>query len=138
MKRLPVWLSALWWGSLTTIGFVVAPLLFAHLPTPALAGNMAARLFTAQTWIGLCCGLLLLMYSRSRWVDERLDWSASLMALVVAAMLCALLAEFVVAPRIVARDNLRWWHAVGTGLYGLQWLLAASLLWKFSRVHPSA
>jgi hypothetical protein len=60
------------------------------------------------------------------------------MALVVAAMLCALLVEFVVAPRIVARDNLRWWHAVGTGLYGLQWLLAGSLLWKFSRVHPSA
>ena len=46
--RLPVFAAALWWGSLTTTGFVVVPLLFAHLPTPALAGQTAARLFTAQ------------------------------------------------------------------------------------------
>jgi hypothetical protein len=36
--RLPVMLAALWWGSLTAVGFVVVPLLFAHLPTPAMAG----------------------------------------------------------------------------------------------------
>ena len=41
--RLPVLVAALWWGSLTTIGFLVVPLLFAHLPTPAVAGAMAAQ-----------------------------------------------------------------------------------------------
>ena len=48
-ERLPVLLAALWWGSLTTLGALVVPLLFAYLPMPAMAGNMAARLFAAQT-----------------------------------------------------------------------------------------
>jgi len=56
-----VWLAALWWGSLTTVGFFVVPMLFANLPTPAMAGNMAAKLFSAQTWVALICGLLLLL-----------------------------------------------------------------------------
>jgi hypothetical protein len=29
----------LWWGSLTTLAFFVVPMLFAHLPTPAMAGD---------------------------------------------------------------------------------------------------
>ena len=48
-ERLPVFLAALWWGSLCSIGFVAVPMLFAHLPTPALAGFMADKLFAAQT-----------------------------------------------------------------------------------------
>ena len=43
--RLPVMLAALWWGSLTALGFLVVPMLFANLPTPAMAGGMAAKLF---------------------------------------------------------------------------------------------
>jgi len=35
-----------------------------------------------------------------------------------------------VCPRIVARENLRLWHSVGTGLYALQWLCAAAVLWR--------
>ena len=62
--RLPALFAALWWGSLTAVGFMVVPLLFAHLPTPALAGGMAAKLFTVQTWVSLACGLLMLMASR--------------------------------------------------------------------------
>jgi hypothetical protein len=45
-------------------------------------------------------------------------------------MLCALLQEFAVAQRIVARQNLAFWHALGTGLYAAQWICAAVLLWK--------
>lgn len=45
-------------------------------------------------------------------------------------MLLALLLEFAVAPRIVARDNLRLWHSVGSVMLGLQWLCAALLLWR--------
>jgi hypothetical protein len=49
---------------------------------------------------------------------------------VFAGLLLALLAEFAVAPRIVARDNLRLWHSVGSAMYLLQWLCAGALLWK--------
>ena len=50
LARVAPFAAALWWGSLTAVGFVVVPLLFKFLPTPAMAGHMAARLFTAQTW----------------------------------------------------------------------------------------
>ena len=59
--RIVTFASALWWGSLTAIGFMAVPLLFKFLSTPALAGNMAARLFTAQTWLSVACGVALLL-----------------------------------------------------------------------------
>lgn len=122
--------AALWWGSLTGLGAVVVPLLFVHLPTPALAGQTAARLFTAQTWIGLACGLLALLASRPRGGEARMDWAGGALGFVLAGLLFALLAEFAVAPRIVARENLRVWHSVGSALYALQWLCALVVLLK--------
>jgi Domain of unknown function (DUF4149) len=47
--RFGLMIAALWWGSLTALGFVIVPMLFTHLPSPAAAGQMAAKLFTAQT-----------------------------------------------------------------------------------------
>ena len=34
------------------------------------------------------------------------------------------------SPRIMARDNLRLWHGIGTGMYALQWVCALVTLWK--------
>jgi hypothetical protein len=45
-------------------------------------------------------------------------------------MLLALLSEFAVAPRIVARENLRLWHSVGTLMYAVQWVCAGVTLAK--------
>ena len=59
--RFGLFLAALWWGSLTGLGFVVVPLLFMHLDSPAAAGAMAAKLFTAQTWLSTGCAMLLLL-----------------------------------------------------------------------------
>lgn len=130
--RLPVLLAALWWGSLTTLGAMVVPLLFAHLPTPAMAGGMAARLFGAQTWLSLACGLLLMMSSRSDQAPAVLSRLGPALLLAVSAMLLALLSEFAVAPRIVLRENLRFWHSVGSALYALQWLCVTALLWRLA------
>lgn len=130
VARLPVFVAALWWGSLTVIGFLVVPLLFAHLPTPAIAGQMAARLFSAQTWVAVACGMLFLLFSRSNRSSALVESGKSALVFVVAGLLLALLAEFAVSPRIVARENLKLWHAVGSGLYLLQWLCAGVVLWK--------
>lgn len=137
-QRIPVLAAALWWGSLTTLGVVVVPLLFVHLPTPALAGQTAARLFTAQTWISLACGLLVLMASRPRGESARMDWAHGALGFVLGGLLFALLAEFAVAPRIVARENLRLWHSLGSGLYALQWLCALVVLWKMTGERSAA
>ncbi|MES3010192.1 MAG: DUF4149 domain-containing protein [Pseudomonadota bacterium] len=130
VARLPVFVAALWWGSLTVIGFLVVPLLFAHLPTPAIAGQMAARLFSAQTWVAVACGMLFLLFSRSNRSSALVESGKSALVFVVAGLLLALLAEFAVSPRIIARENLKLWHAVGSGLYLLQWLCAGVVLWK--------
>lgn len=131
-QRLPVLAAALWWGSLTAIGFLAVPMLFAHLPTPALAGQVAAKLFAAQTWVAVGCGLLLLFASRSAHEPTRMDWADGVLPFVFAGVLLALLAEFAVAPRIIARDNLRLWHGVGSAMYVLQWVCAGTTLWKTS------
>ena len=131
--RLPVMFAALWWGSLTAVGFVVVPQLFAHLPTPAMAGAMAARLFTAQTWVSVACGVLLLLASRERGGGGTAAWAKTATPFIVAGLLLALLVEFAVAPRIVARENLKLWHGVGSAMYLLQWLCAGPALWKASR-----
>ena len=132
LTRLPTLLAALWWGSLTTIGLLVVPLLFAHLPTPALAGGMAARLFAAQTWVTVTCCVLLLLISRPKGEVAQYSWAQAAMVFVVAGLLLALLQQYGVAPRIVARENLRLWHSVGTLMYVLQWLCAAVVLWHTS------
>jgi Domain of unknown function (DUF4149) len=134
--RLPVGVAALWWGSLTTIGFLVVPLLFLHLPTPAIAGAMAAALFKAQTWVGVVCGLLLLVWTRRRaFALVNTDYIAIIC--IAFGMLLALLLEFAVAPRIMARDNLRLWHMLGSVMYVLQWLCAGATFWKLIPEPPT-
>jgi hypothetical protein len=132
MSRLPFWAAALWWGSLSTIGFLVVPMLFASLPSPALAGNMAARLFAAQTWVSCACALLLLISSRQNQALAPVHIEQEATIFIVGGMLLALLAEFAVAPRIVARENLRLWHSVGSAMYLLQWLCAGATFWKLT------
>lgn len=121
--RVPPLAAALWWGSLTAIGFIAVPTLFANLPTPAQAGQAAAKLFTSQAWTSVGCAMLLLVGIRRSGRNELLGW-------VLAGALLALLMEFAVAPRIVLRENLAFWHAAGTGMYFGQWVCAGAVLWK--------
>ena len=129
-KRLPFFAAALWWGSLSVIGFVAVPMLFANLPSPAMAGFMAAKLFAAQTWISVACTGLLLVISRKKHSVEFEYWAQAALGFIVAGMLLALLVQYGVSPKIVARENLKLWHSVGTGMYALQWLCAAAVLWR--------
>lgn len=133
LQRLPVFIAALWWGSLTTLGALVVPLLFVYLPTPALAGATAAHLFAAETWVAVACGLLLLLISRPKGSVTQYPWARSAMVFILAGMLLAVLVQFGVAPRIQARQNLRLWHSVGSVMYALQWLCALAVLWRTAR-----
>ena len=51
------------------------------------------------------------------------------MVFVIAGLLLALLQQYGVAPRILARQNLRLWHSAGSVMFGLQWLCALAVLW---------
>lgn len=132
LARVAPFAAALWWGSLTAVGFMVVPLLFKFLPTPAMAGHMAARLFTAQTWVSVACAVVLLLVSRSNRPPEQARRAQAALVFIVLGMLLALLIEFAVAPRIVARENLRLWHGAGSVMYVVQWLCAAAVLWRIT------
>ena len=132
LARVAPFAAALWWGSLTAVGFMGVPLLFKFLPTPAMAGHMAARLFTAQTWVSVACGVVLSLVSRSNRPAALAGRAQAALVFIVLGMLLALLIEFAVAPRIVARENLRLWHGAGSVMYVVQWLCAAAVLWRIT------
>ena len=134
-----IFAAAIWWGSLTTLGFFVVPMLFQHLPTKALAGNMAARLFEVQTWVSVGCCLILLLFVRKRGTENGQNMAQNVIFIartatifIVLGMLLSLLVAFGVSPRILARENLMLWHAVGSLMYLAQWVCAGVVLWKLS------
>jgi len=130
MRTLPLWVAALWAISLTTLGFFVVPMLFMHLPTPAMAGTMAAKLFTVQTYLSTGCGMVLLAAFRSNRPLAPVHVAQAATLFVVTGVLLALLVEFGVAPHIVARDNLALWHRVGSAMYFVQWVCALVVFGK--------
>ena len=135
-QRIGLLAAALWWGSLTALGFVVVPMLFMHLGSPAAAGAMAARLFGAQTWISCACALLMLMVFNQKDRFPQVVQGNTAIKFIVAGMLLALLVEFGVAPRIVSArtdgGNLRLWHGLGSAMLLGQWLCAGFTLWRLS------
>ncbi len=50
----------LWVGSMWTVGYLVAPVLFSSLPDPMTAGDIAGRLFWITGYLGIACGGFLL------------------------------------------------------------------------------
>lgn len=103
-------LLTLWAGSLWVTGFMVAPVLFASLDDRALAGSIAGELFGLTAWLGLGCGLALLVaaYVRGGRGGWRL-WVMVIMLLLVAA------GQFVLAPMIA---DLRASGQSGTPRFG--------------------
>lgn len=150
MHRLAILLAALWWGGITALSFVAVPTLFANLESPAVAGPVAAKLFSLQSWAGLVLGValvLLLRRQRTRWVADAsavVGMKALLVTtmVVMLAMLLAMLQEFAVAPNIVTAratgGNLRLWHSLGSVLVLGQWCCAGAVLCRLAGVQRAA
>nr|WP_245637949.1 DUF4149 domain-containing protein [Hydrogenophaga taeniospiralis] len=152
MQRLAVFLAALWWGGISGLSFVAVPTLFASLGSPAVAGPVAAKLFSLQCWAGLVLGLaLLLVLRRQRSMAqfplageamdpqrlEAMQRVLTTMGFVLLGMLLALLQEFGVAQKIVSAratgGNLRLWHSVGSVMVLGQWLCAGAVLLRTAK-----
>ncbi len=120
------------------------------MPNKALAGNMAARLFEVQTWVSVGCGLVLLLILRPKRFENQLDRENTskndknrplaclfitygAILFVALGMLMSLLVAFGMSPRIVVRENLMLWHAVGRVMYLAQWVCAGMVMCKLSR-----
>ena len=134
-SRLSLFALVAWWASISVLGFWVVPMLFAAMATPAEAGRLAARLFSQQSWVALVCGIaLLLLHRRAAAMRDGLPAdpvARSIVIAVLVALFAVLVGQYGVSPRIVARDNLKLWHAVGSVLYLVQWLCVTALLWRW-------
>ena len=129
--------AALWWGSLTALGFVVVPMLFTYLASPAMAGAMAAKLFTAQAWLSIACTMfLLLVFNKKEATDQSIRGQQAI-KFIVTGLLLTVLVEFAVAPNIInakaTGGDLKFWHAFGSAMYLGQWLCAGMSLWILVR-----
>ena len=133
VRVFPLWFAAAWLMSLSTVGFLVVPLLFVYLPSPALAGGMAAHLFTAQTVLSAACAIGLLVVVRMPRCGITSDVAPGLSLWALGGFLLALLVELAVAPRIVAREDLAFWHRIGTAMYAGQWVCAVAVFVALSR-----
>ena len=97
-----------------------------------MAGSMAAKIFSAQTWVSCACGSLLLLKMQQKQALAPVHKAQAAIVYIALGVLLALLVELFITPRIVARENLRLWHAVGSAMYLLQWVCAAMTLWKLT------
>ena len=134
--RFGLMVAALWWGSLTALGFIVVPMLFTYLPSPAAAGQMAAKLFTAQTWLSIACSMFLLLVYNKKGVDAQDKRARAAITFIVVGLLLAVLVEFGLSPRIISAradgGNLKLLHGLGSAMYFGQWVCAGFALWVLS------
>lgn len=99
VRRLVV---TIWVGSLLTIGYVVAPTLFATLADTILAGTIAGRLFRIEAWIGVVSGMILLGLVRFA-PESHHDKTRKMTGWVVGGMLlCVLVGYFALQPLMSA------------------------------------
>jgi len=136
-------LVTLWAGSLWTVGYLIAPVLFATLADRRLAGTIAGSLFRAEAWLSVACGLLLLAIFRAE-PNRILRNNGS--RLVIGMLLCVLIGYFALQPFMaeiraaeaasggVMNDAMRTrfglLHGIASVVYLIQSLLAAVLVWR--------
>ncbi|MEX0141742.1 DUF4149 domain-containing protein [Massilia sp. LMS1-1-1.1] len=146
LARVRILVATLWAGSLWTIGFIVAPTLFATLSDRVLAGNIAGSMFRAEAWLSIVCALILL--ALLQWAPGALELKRRrlLGALVLSMLVCALLSHFGISPLMAElkaqvqgssgimdeamRSRFGMLHGVSTVIFAVQSVLAGVLIWK--------
>jgi hypothetical protein len=88
--------SALWAGSLWTIGYVVAPTLFLSLHDNVQAGTIVGFLLRIEAWLSIACAIILMVLVKAS-VEEPAR-KRTLLLLVAGMLACALVIWLGVQP----------------------------------------
>lgn len=138
-------LATLWVGCGWTIGYVVAPTLFATLPDPMQAGTIAGSLFRVEAWLSVTCavGLLLLLAAANR--NREVPGYRTQATLVAAMLACTVIGYFGLQPFMAAlretvsvggvmsgptKVQFGMLHGIASALHLLQSLLGIALILK--------
>jgi hypothetical protein len=120
-------LSVLWAGSLWSVGLWVTPILFAVESDHRLAGVLAGRIFSIETYVGIAVAVFaLLLPGRSKFV-----WGY-LAAALLAVNEWAVRSIMVVARAHGSAMGLTFgaWHGVSAVIYLAACLALLVLVWK--------
>jgi hypothetical protein len=120
-------LSVLWAGSLWSVGLWVTPILFSVQPDRQLAGMLAGRIFSIETYVGLAVAVLaLLLPGRTKFV-----WGY-LAAVLLAVNEWALRPVMMVARAHGSAVGLTFgaWHGVSAVIYLLACFAVLVLIWR--------
>lgn len=133
-----------WVGGLWTIGYIV-PILFNRLADKQLAGNLAGSMFAVIAWIGIVCGIYLLIYrlaeAGSSALKQAFFWATLLMVLMtlgthfgIQPIIESLKAQAM--PKAVLQsafsDRFARWHGISSIVYLIESLLGLVLILKQS------
>lgn len=93
-------LLTVWVGGMWTVGYIVAPTLFAMLDNRMLAGSIAGHLFTVMSYVGLVCGgLLLLNLALEYGVKLFKQWRGLVL---VGMLLIICIGQFILQPQMAS------------------------------------
>jgi hypothetical protein len=149
--RVRILLVTIWVGSLWTVGYLVAPVLFATLADRILAGTIAASMFRVEAWLSIVCGVSLILLQGLRPVSTKVRTNkvwvvliASILAFTVAGHfgLQPLMAELrAAAPGGIldgaAKEKFGILHGVASSIYLFQSLLAGLLMFRCTGTAPA-
>lgn len=91
-----------WLGGLIFFSFVLAPTVFAVLPTRHLAGNVVSRSLTALHWMGIVSGLVFLVCSMiyTRLTSGSVHPFAGRHVLLYLMLALTLISQFGISPKM--------------------------------------
>jgi len=126
-------LSVLWAGSLWSVGLWVTPILFSAQSDRHLAGVLAGRIFSIETYVGMAVAILALMMP----LRNRFIWGY------VAAALLAV-NEWALRPIMAAARaqgsaaglTFGAWHGVSAVIYLAACLAVLALMWRQPATDP--
>lgn len=142
LVRARLLIATLWVGSAWTIGYVVAPALFATLADRMLAGTIAGSLFRIEAWLSVACALVLSGMQFLQPVAGSARQNKIFTGLVLGMLACTLIGYFGLQPMMAAlraeaggavmegamRTRFGILHGIASGFYLLQSLLGVALL----------
>lgn len=136
------WIAVtLWIGALWAIGYIAAPLIFVVLEDRSLAITLAGKMFAVVAYIGMGCGVYLILFRLIR--QGVLSFRQSFFWIVLVMLLLTLLGHFGAQPILEAvkhltvpkeivegilQDRFASWHGVYSALYVVQSILGLVLV----------
>ncbi len=133
----------LWVGGIWAIGYITAPVLFGSLSDKQLAGNLAGNMFSVMAYVGIVCGVYLILQRLAAVggaaFKQAFFWAALVM------LLLTLAGHFGIQPILeslkqqampkavmesIFHDRFVRWHGISSIVYLIESLLGLVLVFK--------